>query len=296
MTPPQLQFLLVLQGETPGLGAQLDSMAASGTDWRLLWQDEGTTDGAPQAIEAFAARHPGRVSGPARGQGLGPERAMLALLRAAPPSAAHALCAPGDAWEAGAAARALAALATATVAQPALWCGRRCHGADPAPPPLRRPPNFVDAMVQSYGAGRVLVLNAAGRRVMLAASMPSRSSPDWWAPVTVLGAGGRVLIDDTPAVRQVLPPDAAPPPLGLRGMRDRRPVPFLKTISQHLVALAAGPMTPAARAELTLLDRMRRAGPFGRLVLLQRSGARRATLAEDLLLWRWVLLRRMPRP
>ena len=57
-----VDFLLATYDGAAFLAAQLASiLAQTHKNWRLVIRDDGSTDKTPEIIEAFRARHPGRV-------------------------------------------------------------------------------------------------------------------------------------------------------------------------------------------------------------------------------------------
>ncbi|MFL1464382.1 glycosyltransferase, partial [Roseococcus sp. DSY-14] len=185
------------------LPAQLDSLAAQqGAEWRLLWRDDGSSDGTAALLEGFAARHPGRVArldGPAR---LGATAGFLALLRAAPPDAPVAFMDQDDVWAPGKLARALDRLAAGHEAT----CGRLAL-VDAALRPIglsalpRFPPGFASLLAHNVAAGCTMALSPRGRALALAAPPPPGTQHDWWAALLVTGQGGRLDFDPQPMIR-----------------------------------------------------------------------------------------------
>lgn len=189
------------------LQEQLDSIEGqSHADWQLLASDDGSRDGGPALIAAFArAQAPGQVRLVA-GQGQGFAANYLSLLRALPADPGWvALSDQDDVWLPDRLSRGIAALAG--IAGPALYCSRSFITSDGLAgrrlsPPRAQPPSFRNALVQNIAAGNTILLNPA------AAALIARSAHliqgfvvhDWWAYLLVTGAGGVVVHDDEPTV------------------------------------------------------------------------------------------------
>lgn len=301
---PPLHILLATYNGARFLPEQLDSLLAQQeASWRLLWRDDGSTDGTRALLEAFA-RRTGRaaeaMTPPGRAGALG---SFMHLLAAAPEGGHHAFCDQDDVWLPGKLARAQAALADMPEAQPALYCSRqrlvdaalRPTGLSPLP---RRPLGFRNALVQNVVTGCTLVLNDAARRLVLAAPPPPPGTMhDWWCYLLVSGAGGRMCFDPEPGLlyRQhganAVGTQAS---LLRRGVAafTRGPERFLAVFSAHVERLlAAAPLlTAEARETLDLVAPLLALPRRERLGQLRRSGLYRQGVAEDAVLRLWLLM------
>lgn len=200
----------ILMGVLQGAGHlqdQLDSLAGqTHADWRLVASDDGSTDGGPALIEAFAqGRPPGQVQ-LVRGPGQGLAANYLSLLRALPDEPGWlAFADQDDVWLHDRLARGIAALSA--TGGPALFCsrsfvtsdrleGRRLSAARP------RAPSFRNALVQNIASGNTILLNPAAARLVAqsARRIAGFVVHDWWAYLIVTGAGGLVVHDDQPTI------------------------------------------------------------------------------------------------
>jgi hypothetical protein len=295
MTP--LPILLATYNGARFLPAQLDSLAAQrgAPPWTLLWRDDGSGDGTPGLLEGFPGAR--RLADGAGRQG--PGGSFLRLLAAAPEEApAVAFCDQDDVWLPDKLARAWTWTAAQDPARPALYCARQ-QLVDAAlrpiglSPPFRRPPGLRNALVENIAVGCTVMLNAAARRLVLAAPpMPEASMHDWWCQLLVAGAGGAIRADPEPALlyRQHggNSVGSAGSLLGrARGALRRGPARFTATLAAHLAALAAAAplLTEENRALVARLRPLPHLPRAARLALLARSGLQRQRPADQLALY-----------
>ncbi len=288
------------------LAGQLDSIAGqTRTGWRLLWRDDGSSDGTPDAIERFASLLPtGRVvRSSGSGVHLGVFDRFLALLGEATDTPAVALADQDDVWLPEKMARALDALAAVDPGKPALYCsGLTVVDEDLRPigmsVPLRHAPGFPGALLQNIASGCTMVLNQAAVRAVLKAARPYHGLHDWWIYLLVTAIGGEVLFDPAPSMlyrqhganaigaswsRSVLKRVA--------GTLRRGAGPHNAMLQQHLDALrrneailAPGVATAVRRIEAGF------AGPWWRRAgLLLIPGFRRQTPIQTVVLALWML-------
>ncbi len=288
------------------LPAQLASIAAQvEVDWQLLWRDDGSTDSTVAVLEAFAARHPGRVqrldTGPRQ---LGIGGSFQQLLAAASGLQPVAFCDQDDVWLPDKLARALAALGSSPD-RPALYCARqRLVDAQLQPltlsPGLRRRPGFGNALVQNIATGCTLVLNPAARQVALSLPMPTESLHDWWSYLTVTAVGGTVIHDPEPAVlyrqhgRNAV--GAKGNPLSRAAAAWQRGTAlFLRRVAAHAAALRGLPgLRPDAARQLNALLGWADPRPQVRLTAMRRAGLYRQTPVGDLALAALCVTHRLP--
>lgn len=206
---PEVCILLALYNGAVHLQAQLESYAAQDHGaWRLLVSDDGSTDGGPALIEAFAGAHPGRLIACRPGPGRGFVRNFLTLLQAVPPDVPlAALSDQDDVWFPDKLARAVAALAEVPAGRPALYCAATLICRDDLTPigpsvTFRRAPDFRNALVQSIGGGNTMVLNRAAidLAARAAARCPDPVAHDWWLYQLVTGHDGVILRDPEPVL------------------------------------------------------------------------------------------------
>jgi len=189
------------------LPALLDSLAGqTHGDWRLVVRDDGSSegDGTVALLQAFAARHPGRVHLEA-GPNLGAVASFLTLLRRPEAEAeAVAFCDQDDVWHGDKLARALEHL-SARPAVPALYFTRARLVDDDLRPLGLSPPfdrvGWSQALFENAAIGCTTVFNAAAYRLIVS-SLPEPSGVvvhDWWCYL-VVSALGEVFYDPSPSV------------------------------------------------------------------------------------------------
>ena len=297
----RVAILLSTFNGAPFLPAQLDSfLAQTHRNWRVLWRDDGSSDGTPALVDAFgqgrAAVH--RVPGDSR---TGVTESFLTLLRAAERGEYAAFADQDDVWMPDKLARALRALAPFG-ARPALYCARQIlvdedlnhlglsalgHG----------PTAFPAALTQNIATGCTAVLNPAAVRLVAGSRAPSRTLHDWWSYLVVTASGGAVVRDETPSVLYRQHRGNA---VGAPASRRRRAVAalrrgprvFMGVMRGHVSALQAQPelLTPGNRAKLEVIAAGLGRGPAYRLRALATNGLVRQTRAETLLFRLWFLL------
>lgn len=188
------------------LPEQLDSLRAQTLPPTVvLVRDDGSSDGTPEFLCAYAAAHPGfplRVSAAAPGRNLGWRGSFRALLETAPEAEFYAFCDQDDRWMPGkleGQVRALRAAAAGAADKP-LLCSCAFEWADSNLRPLarcpapQRPPAFRDVLFHTPAIGFTIVVNAALRRLVLARGIPDGVPHDRWC-LLAAAAFGRVLHD-----------------------------------------------------------------------------------------------------
>lgn len=300
---PPVHVLLATYNGAAHLPEQLASLAAQqGADWRLLWRDDGSSDGTVEVLEGFAAAHPGRVArlaGPAGRLGAG--GSFLALLAAAPPGGLYAFMDQDDVWLPDKLARAAAQLGEGA----SLVCTRlRLVTPELAPiglsPLPARPPGFATLLAHNVAAGCTMVMNGQARALALAAPFPEGSYHDWWCALLVTGCGGRLVFDPEPRILYRQHPGnliggaSAWRRRALRAL-GRGAEGFLGPLAVHLRALRAAPLTPEARRVVEAAEGLRSASPLRRLAALRRAGLAHHARGANLLLRAWVAFARLPR-
>lgn len=298
---PSIHVLLATYNGAAHLPEQLASLSAQeGVDWRLLWRDDGSTDGTVGILEDFASAHPGRVTRLAEPAGrTGAGGSFLALLAAAPPDGLYAFMDQDDVWLPDKLARAAGQLGHAA----ALVCTRLrlvtpgLAGIGLSPLPAREP-RFATLLAHNIAAGCTMVMNDPARRLALTVPFPRGSFHDWWCALLVTGCGGRLIFDPEPRIlyRQ----HAANLVGGASAWRERvrralgrGPKGFLEPLALHLRALAAAPLTPEVRRVVEAAEGLHSASPLRRLAALRRSGLAHHARGASLLLFAWVALNRL---
>lgn len=298
---PVIHVLLATYNGAPWLPEQLASLAAQeGVDWRLLWRDDGSTDGTPALLEGFATTHPGRVTRLAEPAGrLGAGGSFMALLAAAPPGDLYAFMDQDDVWLPDKLVQAASLLGDG----PSLVCTRLSLVTSELAPiglsPLPGvPPRFTTLLAHNIAAGCTMVMNEAARALALSVPLPRGSLHDWWCALLVTGCGGRLVFD--PEARILYRQHAGNLVGGASGLRSRvlrvlgrGAQGFLEPLGVHLAALAAAPLTADSRRALQVLEGLRDASPFRRLSALRRSGLAHHARGMAPVLAAWVAARRL---
>jgi glycosyltransferase involved in cell wall biosynthesis len=299
---PPIHVLLATYNGAAYLPEQLASLAAQDdVDWRLLWRDDGSTDGTPAVLEGFAAAHPGRVARLAEPAArLGAGGSFLALLAAAPPGGLYAFMDQDDVWLPGKLSRAASLLrdgATLVCTRLSLVTPELAPiGLSPLP---GTPPRFATLLAHNVAAGCTTVMDEAARALALSAPFPQGSHHDWWCALLVTGCGGQLVFDpESRILYRQHPANLVGGASGLaqRALRvlGRGAESFLAPLAVHLAALRAAPLTADARRTLEALEGLRDASPFRRLSALRRSGLAHHARGMAAVLGAWVAFRRLP--
>lgn len=302
MDEPPVAILLSTWNGAAHLPEQLASFTQQqNVRWHLYWRDDGSSDGTPDCMRAFAAEHPAQVTFcPTPAGHIGITASFLALLRQAP-AATIAFADQDDVWLPEKLDRGTAALARVPDTEPALYCARQTL-VDAALHPIGPSPRlgldlaFPRALTQNVATGCTVMLNPAAARLVAASQAPPGTLHDWWAYLVVSAAGGRILADDTQVVlyRQHARNAVGVASIWQRGLAavQRGPGAFMALFRAHVQALREQPdlLSPAAR---TLLDKIAHGladGVLPRLPLLAQPGLRRQTASETFLFRLWFLL------
>ncbi|HUF57520.1 MAG TPA: glycosyltransferase family 2 protein [Thermohalobaculum sp.] len=204
-----MSVLLCTYNGSEHLSEQIKSyFAQSHWNWSLHVSDDGSTDGTLEIL-AELRRTTARVvdievvAGP--GRGATPNFLSL-ICRNDVHDGYVALSDQDDIWLSHKLERAVAALEAVPEDVPAVY-GSRTRVVDRGLRPIRlsplfrRQPSFRNALVQNIAGGNTLVLNAAARRLVVAAG-PDQDvvSHDWWIYLLVTGHGGRFIYDPEPGL------------------------------------------------------------------------------------------------
>lgn len=112
-----------------------------------------------------------------------------------------------DIWEADKIQRGVFLLEKIPSSIPALYCSRTrlvdTNNHDIGFSPLfTKQTSFANALMQNVGGGNTMILNRAGRDLLVDLSKDiCMVSHDWWAYLIITGCGGRVIYDPYPSVR-----------------------------------------------------------------------------------------------
>jgi len=203
----------VFNGEAH-LAEQLQSIARQNhSDWDMLVGDDGSGDASAQIVEQFAEEMKPRGNlvtvrpGPQAGVAMN----FLNLIVHAPAAAQWlAISDQDDVWMPDRISRGLGGLANASGDLAALYCGRTVVvdsdlGELHLSPDFRRPPGFLNALLQSIAGGNTMLLNRRSLELARAAAREAMAvggptTHDWWLYQLVSGAGGEVMFDREPSV------------------------------------------------------------------------------------------------
>ncbi|MDR2935314.1 MAG: glycosyltransferase family 2 protein [Candidatus Adiutrix sp.] len=296
--PFQVAVLMATYNGAEFLPRQLDSLAAqTHENWRLWVSDDGSADATLDILrrrrEAWG-RDRLRLQ---RGPGRGFQANFLTLTARQDLNADYfAWSDQDDIWLPEKLARSLARLAPYGQDEPALYCGRTVlmdsQGRDYGFSPLlnRRPPAFLNALLQNCGGGNTMVFNRPARELIIGGYPFDLCSHDWWAYQIVSGCGGRLIYDPEPLVRYR---QHGKNLVGCnRGWRNRwnrlqrvLAGDWRRIVGLQLAALqkAAWRLTPENRRGLENLLELRRCpNPFRRLRRFLAGGFHRQFRAEQL--------------
>jgi glycosyltransferase involved in cell wall biosynthesis len=306
--PLFVAILLCTHNGARFLDEQLASIRAqTHAAWTLWVSDDASTD-ATRDILARAQAEWGRgrvhiVDGPRAGSSAN----FLSLVcHEAVVADAFAYCDQDDIWHADKLARAVAWLAQAPEAMPALYfSGTQLIdevGNDLGRSRLfTREPNFKNALVQNIGGGNTMVFNAAARELLRAAGPKVEVVVhDWWTYMAVTGCGGVAHFDPVPSLKyrqhggnQI----GANRGLAARAARAGR---LLEgrlrgwtDINIRALQALKPRLTPENRAVLETFAAARTQGPIGRLIGLARSGITRQTFIDNVGLYLAAALNRL---
>jgi glycosyltransferase involved in cell wall biosynthesis len=295
-------LLSTYNGET-FLGAQLESFARQNlADWRLVWRDDGSTDRTVAMMRDFAAGLPAGVcvESASSGPHLGAAPSFLLLLKEARDDTIIAFADQDDVWLDSKLDRAVAHIMAAGD-QPALYCAQQFM-VDEALRGSRKsaahvnPPGFPASLTQNIANGNTLVMNRAACDLVTAIPGPEGTVHDWWSYIVVSACGGKVMFDTEPQILYRLHKNnliAASPWVAARALAalDRGPEIFMTMMRRHVDTLDrhAGKLTPAARADLTMVLQGLQGDWRDRVAALRNNRFRRRTLLENLLFAYWFM-------
>lgn len=209
-SPAQVTVLLAIRNGGTELEPQLDSyLDQTLKPACILASDDGSTDDSRAVFTRFAerARAAGVTCQLFDGPQRGPTANFLSLLARPGPDSTHvALSDQDDIWLPGKLEDAVARLSPHT-GTPTL-VGTRSWEWDPDSDrrqlsrPVPEPHDFRHALVQNYAGGNTMVLNRAGIDLVQSAlpRIQDAAVHDWWLYQMVSGAGGTVLLGETPHI------------------------------------------------------------------------------------------------
>ena len=307
---PSIAILLSTFNGAPYLAAQLDSLAAQeGVEWRLFWRDDGSHDGSPALMQAFAAASgAGRVMRVDEAGHMGVTASYMALLRAAVAQGSDvvAFSDQDDVWLPGKLARGLEQLRLgrvgAGIGMPVLYCSRQvlvdgalqriCESA-----PITVAPGLGPALTQNVATGCTVMLDRAAAILVAASTPPPPSLHDWWSYLLVAGAGGRIIADDAATVLYRQHGNnavGAPRSKRRRALAalQRGPGAFMNVMRAHVAGLQAhrALLSPRGNVMVDAVAAGLAGGVPARIAALRKYELRRQTWAETLLFRCWFLI------
>ncbi|HQT42890.1 MAG TPA: glycosyltransferase, partial [Halothiobacillus sp.] len=188
------------------LPEQLGSFVAqSFVNWRLLWRDDGSSDGSVALMRKFSAS-----IGPERcselsdsGIHYGAARSFLRLLGASSEAAMVAFADQDDVWLPDKLLNAVKQI-QALENMPVLYCARQFlvdkHLRGHRLSALHSDKGFPACLTQNIANGNTLVMNRRAAALVTMAVAPEVSLHDWWSYIVVSACGGRVIFDPEPQV------------------------------------------------------------------------------------------------
>ena len=199
---PKVTVLLATYNGEPYLVEQLDSIVQQdNTDVNIIASDDGSTDQTIKILQDYPVEiHQGPQQGFAA-------NFFHLFKKANEDSDYYALSDQDDVWEPNKLQRATEWLATIDSNKPALYCARTLL-VDEALTPLghsplfKKPPAFLNALVQNIGGGNTMVFNQAAYQLLRQTNNKHQMfAHDWWAYLLITGAGGAVFYDQTPSLQ-----------------------------------------------------------------------------------------------
>ena len=205
-TAARVVILLATYDGAPYLAEQLASLEAQDhADWRLVWRDDGSSDGSVAILQDFAARQaPGRVERLGAPEGhVGSAAGFLALLRHVAPALGPrdvvAFADQDDVWLPFKLSRAVRALGEGAADLPTIYSARQVlvdAKLNPlaVSPRLGAPAGFPASLTQNVATGCTMAMNAAAARLVAGSRAPPGCQHDWWAYLLVTATGGAFVV------------------------------------------------------------------------------------------------------
>lgn len=202
---PRVAILMCTYNGERFLRQQLDSFATqSHSNWTLVVSDDGSQDGTQRLLEDYTERWGADrihiIDGPQRGYVAN----FLSLTRKAKALVTadfYAWSDQDDVWKEDKLQVALQHIGNTAANLPALYCGRTQLVSESGSligqsTNFKRPPHFLNALVQSISGGNTMVFNQAALNLLEATHEDVMvTSHDWWAYQLISGAGGIIYFD-----------------------------------------------------------------------------------------------------
>lgn len=307
---PRITVLLALCNGAAHLGAQMQSYCAQSLKpTRVLGSDDGSTDDTRALFDRFGGR--AAQSGITCTLTRGPCRGLTAnffslLARAGADADYVALSDQDDIWLPDKLASAVTALAPHRD-RPALlgtrsWEWDAVRDVRRLSRPVPDPHDFRHALVQNFAGGNTMMLNRAGLDLVQRA-LPRISGAavhDWWLYQLISGAGGKVILDQTP---RILYRQHARNQIGANSSLTSGLTRFGAMLNGtyrgwndlNIAALQACDdlLNPEARALLARVARDRHGPLPARLAMLRATGLHRKGRINQAVLWLTAALNRL---
>jgi glycosyltransferase involved in cell wall biosynthesis len=208
VSDPRVAIVMCTYNGAAYIQKQLDSFAdQTFTNWTLYVSDDSSTDATRQILTEYQSRWGSErlviFSGPCRGFAA---NFVSLIQRPEVVGDYFAFSDQDDVWFADKLQRSLSRLAPVGAQTPALYCSRtrlidaagKVIGFSPLFP---RQPSFQNALVQSIAGANTMLVNRAGRELLL--QLPDEISlvaHDWLAYLLISGCGGKVFYDVEPCL------------------------------------------------------------------------------------------------
>lgn len=199
--PPLVTIFLATYNGERHLAEQLNSIVSQTCErLKIIASDDGSTDQTLAILQQYSVE---THQGPRQGF---TANFLKLLEKVVVASEYYAFSDQDDVWEPDKLQRAIAYLATVAADKPALYCGRtllvneklRPYGYSSL---FKKPPHFLNALVQNIGGGNTMVFNQAAFALLRQTkNKHAIAFHDWWTYLLISGAGGKVFYDAIPAL------------------------------------------------------------------------------------------------
>lgn len=207
-TKPTIHILMGLYNGSNYLPEQLKSISdQTYENWTLSCSDDGSTDDTCKILQEFRQNSTQKVE-IIEGPGQGFSENFLSMVRSLPDECGViAFSDQDDIWLPDKIERGLHHLLQAPLDVPAIygssaWIWDFKTDKKQKTPQLRRPPSFLNALVENFATGNTMLLNQPAACLLRDASKKIGAvyAHDWWAYALITGCGGTILYDDEPTV------------------------------------------------------------------------------------------------
>lgn len=168
----------------------------------LIIRDDGSNDNTLKILDAYSNKKNIKIFAE---RNIGVIQSFFKLLKLSyPNSDYYAFCDQDDVWMRDKLSRAISKLNEFPEEIPLMYCSRMILVNDKLniirySKPLRKPPSFNNALVESIAAGCTIVINNSARKLLLKKIPLSTLMHDWWIYLTI-SAFGKVIYDIEPKI------------------------------------------------------------------------------------------------